>query len=319
MHINPGRPNSLAALAPQSHAQRGKQVDSGKQAATATDEAAVTKAPDGEKQPGVIRHLQEGHFKGVADVRLRIVHAERLAALQQGQTISSIAENAGALTTALSSIIADLDAETPVSDEAAGADEATAETTAAAADALGAFEESVAAAVAELENGDTTDIAEFRDLVQASFAALIEQLGLNEPPVVAPADDTPVDGEAGEVAASPVTEGDVAEIDVLAGDIEVTQTAEGEATAVDTRDYLAELTAAFQTSLDALLDTASESILPPISEPNGNGKAFDKFMAIYEGLQSSPVDTDVPVDGEPTDVVPIEETSGAEPSLDIQV
>ena len=46
----------------------------------------------------------------------------------------------------------------------------------------------------------------------------------------------------------------------------------------------------FQESVQQALDNLSSdltgtSALQPISEPSGNGKAFDKFMAIYESMQ----------------------------------
>lgn len=46
-----------------------------------TVELTSTPAPSTEpgKVPGVVRLLHAGHFKGVADVRLRIVHADKLA------------------------------------------------------------------------------------------------------------------------------------------------------------------------------------------------------------------------------------------------
>jgi len=46
-----------------------------------------------EEQKGVIRNLLEGHFKGVADVRLRINHFEELSAIENSQLKSVVTEN----------------------------------------------------------------------------------------------------------------------------------------------------------------------------------------------------------------------------------
>lgn len=304
MHINPGHSNSHAALV---QANGRNQRETLETAAQPTEETAAgdIKAPQPEGdggEPGVIGLLQAGHFRGAADVRLRIVHSERLAALQQSQTVSSITENAGELTAALSSIVGDLAAENPVPAEGEGA--------APVADPLQVFQEGVDAAVAELINANATDIAGFSLSVQASFAALVEQLGLNEVP---PADTTP------EVAATEEGTGEESVAGVNGDGGEVVE-------AAAPRDYLAELTTAFQTALDDLLGSASESVLPPISEPSGNGKAFDKFMAIYESLQSIPADaaveTEVGVETEPaaaTSDSPITEIDVDELGIDVNV
>ena len=54
---------------------------------------------DGAK--GVLRLLQEGHFKGVADVRLRINFHDELAAIEQAHLRASAQENTVPLTESL--------------------------------------------------------------------------------------------------------------------------------------------------------------------------------------------------------------------------
>ncbi len=51
---------------------------------------ATEQSKDG-KADGVIRNLLEGHYKGVADVRLRINHFEELAAIESAQ-LKALAE-----------------------------------------------------------------------------------------------------------------------------------------------------------------------------------------------------------------------------------
>ncbi len=56
-------------------------------------------------------------------------------------------------------------------------------------------------------------------------------------------------------------------------------------------DFISNLRTTFAESLNELTNALNDSkILPALSEPNGNGKAFDKFLAIYNNLQG--VDAD---------------------------
>lgn len=86
------------------------------------------------------------------------------------------------------------------------------------------------------------------------------------------------------------------------------------------RDYLTELTAAFDAALAGLLDTATAAgALPPVSEPSGNGVAYAKFLAIYNDLQAdTPPETDPGQSG--TEGVTTDSTdNGADDSIDIQI
>ena len=66
---------------------------------------SVDPSPDDEseegqdKLPGVLRNLQAGHFKGVADVRLRINFFEELSALASQQSRSTAQAEVGTLLT----------------------------------------------------------------------------------------------------------------------------------------------------------------------------------------------------------------------------
>ncbi len=55
----------------------------------------------------------------------------------------------------------------------------------------------------------------------------------------------------------------------------------------DIQDYLVELEAAFSTAIDELMETLSTvSILPDLSEPSGDGSAYEKFVAIYNEMRN---------------------------------
>jgi hypothetical protein len=48
-----------------------------------------------EHTPGVLRHLADGHYRGVADVRLRSVFHDELAALAAERDVAELSEPAG--------------------------------------------------------------------------------------------------------------------------------------------------------------------------------------------------------------------------------
>jgi hypothetical protein len=48
-----------------------------------------------ERTPGALRHLADGHYRGVADVRLRTVFHEELAALAAERDVAELSEPAG--------------------------------------------------------------------------------------------------------------------------------------------------------------------------------------------------------------------------------
>ncbi len=61
------------------------------------DDAVQVTIGEQDKQPGVIRNLLAGHYKGVADVRLRINFADRLSALQEQERMSTLRSAADGL------------------------------------------------------------------------------------------------------------------------------------------------------------------------------------------------------------------------------
>ncbi len=283
MQIQPGLTPPLSPVSPTS--APATQND--------TDTAPLSPTDDG-KVPGVIRNLQNGHYKGVADVRLRIVHAEKLAALQAQQFAGALEGAADTVTSALQPVVNDLMTELEALAAAADAavtgdgdiaaeiaeetaDVIEADATDIAPDPLASFR----AALQEVLAGGATTAASFTDAAQTAFQTLVEQLGLNivaaepaaEPDAgetATPADDTPATGDTGEpLAAAP------------------SDAVDAEAGVVPPRDYLAELTAAFDAALQSVLDAAgAASALPPLSEPNGNGAAYAKFLAMYNDLQT---------------------------------
>ena len=66
----------------------------------------VEPAPVEAGSPGVLRLLEAGHFRGVADVRLRIVHAEKLAAAALRAAEAPVRDAAAALASAVAGRLA---------------------------------------------------------------------------------------------------------------------------------------------------------------------------------------------------------------------
>ena len=74
-------------------------------AAEAPPSASAGSASPAEESRGVIRLLQEGHFRGVADVRLRINFAEELQGVQAARTSAILREQLPALHEAIDTAI----------------------------------------------------------------------------------------------------------------------------------------------------------------------------------------------------------------------
>lgn len=279
MQIQSGQPTFTAAQTTSSTSNTATTAPA--PAAAESDALTTTVKPEG-KQPGVIRNLLSGHYKGVADVRLRIVHAEKLAALQAEASAAALSGAADTLANALQPTLDDFAAElaaiaATAAEEGGGEeDEAPVET-----NPLADFRASLAAL---LDSG--ADPASFGSGAESAFQTLIDQLGLAPVEVAATTTDASegeVEGEAG------IGEGNSVEATA------VETTGEEEAGTEVPRDYLSELTQVFQQALAELLTAAETSILPPLSEPNGNGVAYDKFLSQYLSLQETTAEP--PADG----------------------
>ena len=199
------------------------------------EEAAQEQPGNGEDAEGVIRLLQEGHFKGVADVRLRINFLDELAAINTAQVNAVVEEKAAGVVESVGSVAESFLTENELTEEQAGG----------VSEAKLAFEQ----AVNEAEEDPVTGI-------KTAFGDFIAELkGLFESPADPPVLEPPAPPE------EPVP---------------------------DWLGFIANLEAAFATAMEELTNgLSSVSTLPPLSEPNGNGTAYDKFVAIYEDMMGA--------------------------------
>ncbi|MDH3977991.1 MAG: hypothetical protein OEU86_05695 [Gammaproteobacteria bacterium] len=230
---------------------------------------------DKEKMPGVLRHLQAGKFQGTADVRLRLVFQEQLAAMAEDQAKDRAPE---ASATLVSNIAAEITGfmtpADPVDAEAVelGAAPAEVQESANIETAMTEFENAVSAATTSLVEGEGLELQTYETAMQTAFSSLVEQL------------EVALTEDAGTL--EPALLATITEPAVLAEDtIEV---ADVNTDATHVTAFLEGLSDMFTQELAGLLESAErQDILPPLNEPAGNGKAFDKFKALYEGLSAS--------------------------------
>ena len=310
--------NSIQKMnASSARAAKGKRPEALPKSVDAPPKAEVTDQGDTKvetenttEERGVIRLLEQGHFKGVADVRLRINFFDELTSRASAAGASAVSAGSGEFVeSVLSEAQGLLDELSPDED-----------TQQAAQTALEEFQQTVHQAITDSTANGVVDRDTLESSVKSAFGTLLTQLktlltwpdpagGTIEPPV----DETDEVGETGESIVGDDT------IDDAIGD----ESGDESSSMVDLEAAMASLTQTFESALSRLLasaDTASN--LPPLSSPpSGQGVAYAKFLAIYESLLQGTTEPAVdPLEEPPVDpleppVDPIEEPP-ADPSND---
>lgn len=228
---------------------------------------------ENEKVRGVIRLLQEGHFKGVADIRHRINFFEELSAMENGEIQKVVGEKVPAITDSVNANLEDLLSSDNLSDEQVTSifeqmEIFTQSVDLIKEDFLNTAQPSKGALISGLSSNFEEFIASLNLVLlppkteSTDDISTIENLGIEEPITVNPA------GEEND------------EMDEI---IEPDQ-AEGPETIF--QNFILDLRETFAEALNELNSALNDiKILPDLSEPNGNGKAFDKFLTIYNNLQ----------------------------------
>ena len=203
--------------------------------------------------PGVIRLLEAGHFKGVADVRLRINFHDQLqqrAADKAADTLRTGADELVKTTASKTDEVLTSFATDQASREAVQA-------------SLGEFSESVDATLATALKADDLDLDAITSDLRAAFDDLVG--GLRD---LFGSDEADTFGADALVSVAPTA---------------------GIPPAIDAFEAaLTELTEAFDLALSSLMESVESSLyLPDPSPAPGNGSAYDKFLAIYHNLGSS--------------------------------
>jgi hypothetical protein len=226
----------------------------------------------GDKElPGVLRLLQEGHFKGVAELRLRINFDEKLAQLGNAALVEkapqAVEQFLAELGTKAEALMVNLDNQVAES----------------VAPLLLDFEEKVAGL---MNDGGFGTIDQLLASIRMEFEALVASL------------QTAISGaERGSLAADNETgaEGVTAEIPEEGAPLDGSNPSEPEGQ-TGGGELLVQLVQDFESALAALREelTQSSSVLPPLSPYEGNGKAYAKFLAIYNELNGISHDLSAP-------------------------
>lgn len=243
------------AQRPSTHRSHRDQLPKAEQTAQARQESVEhdNDADDQGKANGVLRLIQEDHFKGVADVRLRINFYEQLAALKDANQQAATQDAVSELANAVSEIVTQ----------------------------QGALPEDVSVAIGDFQN-TLSDLANAQDGgktltedVSNAFSdlatSLRDMLGLNEP--ATPAESDTESTESTNVLSTTDETGNTS-----------AQQTDNQAPAFDGAAFVTALESAFadfQTGLPT--DTQTHEFTPP----HGNGSAFDKFVSMYRDLAYS--------------------------------
>jgi len=213
----------------------------------------IQNTDDTEDGKGVLRLLQEGHFKGVSDVRLRINFSEQLNAIEAAKLQAVAEQKVNAVLESVGGIV-----DTFLEEENGLTEEQTA--------GVSELQETFVQAVSGYTNEPVIDLNNaFEDFVEALR-------NLFTPPVQTQAEDIPTDTESSGAPELPW------------------------------QTFIEDLQSAFTTATNELTQAFAEvRILPELSEPNGNGVAYEKFLAIYNELRGLQSPTDEQPDSEPLD------------------
>lgn len=212
----------------------------------------IQKANDTEQGKGVLRLLQEGHFKGVSDIRLRINFFDELAAIEAGKLQAVAEEKVNGVLESVGGVVNSFLEENELTEEQA-------------ASVLG-FQETFVQAVSKYNSEPVTDL-------KTAFEEFVEALRN----LSASAVQTQEEG---------IT----------------TDTESGDAPGPAWQTFIEDLQSAFTAATNELTQAFAEvGILPELSEPNGNGVAYEKFLAIYNELRGLQTPTDGQQNSEPLD------------------
>ena len=282
MQVNPlGKGPPAEAPGPQGNGKaRGAQDD-----ATASSGNLIHPGPGANGNAnGVIRLLQEGHFQGVSGLRLQINFHEQLAAIAQ-QSVASTADAGGdSLLAAVEAVVDDFTANNDL-DPTILEGITTAQQT---------FNE-VARALFEEFQSSTIGNAELLASLQTAFEDFLASIEAIVPVVEAETNESgqvaPASTDAVEIDAVIPTGGDIIPLDTTEGVSEEPTTA----AVPDFTAFLQALGDAFSGALEDLevAFVSAGSTAAEISEPNGNGVAFAKFLDILSALNgiSEPAET----------------------------
>lgn len=214
----------------------------------------IQNTDDTEDGKGVLGLLQEGHFKGVSDVRLRINFIEQLNAIEAAKLQAVAEQKVNAVLESVGGVVNSF--------LAAEENELTEEQTAGVSE----LQETFVQAVSGYTNEPVTDL-------NNAFDEFVKALrDLFTLPAQTQEENTTTEAESPDAPELPW------------------------------QTFIEDLQSAFTTATNELTQAFAEArILPELSEPNGNGVAYEKFLAIYNELRGLQSPTGEQPDSEPLD------------------
>ncbi len=233
------------------------------------------------KGHGVLRLLNEGHFSGVADVRLRINFFDQLSAQQETQSLTNLNEQS----TKLIGTVHDAfnESVSTLTDDA--------ETKTSLTNLYNDFESTLQDTLSNVSIREL-DPAALETSIQSSFDSFVGQLSqtLSPPTLEADAVSKIVDADSlnSKIVLNDTRLNETTNLTADITTLPVDQTSE--TTTVATTSTLDDAMSLFKeafsqalTEFTASLETTSAS--RELSSYDGNGAAYDKFLAIYNDLR----------------------------------
>jgi hypothetical protein len=275
----------------QKHAKQPQEQIPPEETTTGTVEAVESEDQD----KGVIRLLQEGHFKGVADVRLRINFFDELQALET-QALKTNASSGldtfnGTIEDAVSALRA---AEGLTKDQLA---------------AIDAFVGNMDQIQNDFMAAGTPSIQDLISALQGEFGTLLglftpapAGLPAEQPQPLAEEPEIPVEPAMAELGTEEVVPEETTPEEPILGDIVPEETTPMGTAQIPEENTIFDMFASFQERFQNALEqlqtglTSSAGGLPEISEPSGSGTAFEKFMAIYNSMLNGEQDAPSQID-----------------------
>jgi len=264
-------------------------------------ESTVQQTIEDSDSQGVLRLLQEGHFNGVSDIRLRINFFNELAAIEAEQLQAVADEQIDGILQSVGTIVGALveeSAATPPPPAPMLAPPPVPLLSPTPVDANGGGVINLVQAIAVKITTTTLeppppppDVTQLQD----TFTQTVNQLKDDFLTADAPSTDTLLEGiqsafdqliESLGVALAPPDGGNeqapkIELTNVLGGVIEPP-----DESAPETQPVIEDLTAAFDAAMAELINAFDEvTVLTPTSEPNGNGGAYNKFLTIYNDMR----------------------------------
>lgn len=241
-----------------------------------TDPSTINPAPDEleseDDGQGALELLLAGHFKAVSAMRQAFHFQDELAAMEAEQLKAAAEEQIDGVLESVAAGVVPLLGFGEDSVVQAG-DTSQAEPTSAAG-IQEMFNQAVEQAKEEFlgaESPSTDDLVADLNSAFETFTGLLQGL---ETPVI----DTP-NQNPGTVDDEEVGEEEDVE------DVEEDEEESGSPESSYLQSCIANLEVSFAAAMEELVSALEGvSVLPPLAEPNGNGRAYDKFLAVYNEL-----------------------------------